>query len=305
MPPSSSQSSVTLHDQSSIPSAASSDLTLSHPEAIRSDVEHIPVANDPREWSTFRKNLTLAMVSSATMISGLGGSIQNPAVQQMQTDLPATSSQISWSISAFIVAQGIMPLVWSSMSELKGRKITSTTLARVYHFPDAIHVGLDRRGINSSAVMNIGAATMADIFEPSERGTKMGIYYIAYLIGPSIGPILGGVLTNSLGWRSIFWFLTIFCGTICLSFILFFRDTFRKERSLVYQNLLKKRLEEGSQGLVNCELKIEDYGKTSADAEKGFCQEVTVAVSFRDVNPVRLLVMVLRRPNNIVILLAS
>ena len=44
----------------------------------------------------------------------------------------------------------------------------------------------------SSAVLAIGAATLADIFDSHERGSKMGLYYSAPLLGPSIGPILGG-----------------------------------------------------------------------------------------------------------------
>ena len=48
----------------------------------------------------------------------------------------------------------------------------------------------------ASAVLAIGAATLADIFEPRERGTMMGIYYAAPLLGPSLGPIAGGILTQ-------------------------------------------------------------------------------------------------------------
>jgi len=70
----------------------------------------------------------------------------------------------------------------------------------------------------------------------------MGIYYIAPLLGPSIGPILGGVLTTGLHWRAIFWFLAIVAGATCLCFVFFFHDTFRRERSLTYQNVLKQRL---------------------------------------------------------------
>ena len=80
--------------------------------------------------------------------------------------------------------------------------------------------------------MSIGAATLADLYEPAERGTMMGIYYwfvlgaasvlpqhgspmlirSAPLLGPSLGPILGGALTQGFNWRATFWFLTIFTG---------------------------------------------------------------------------------------------
>jgi len=57
--------------------------------------------------------------------------------------------------------------------------------------------------------MSIGAATLADIFDPEERGSKMGLFYIAPLLGPSLGSIFGGVFTTAFTWRGPFYFLTI------------------------------------------------------------------------------------------------
>lgn len=49
---------------------------------------------------------------------------------------------------------------------------------------------------SGSAVVTIGAATLADVYEPHQRGTMMGIFYAAPLLGLSMGPLLGGVLTQ-------------------------------------------------------------------------------------------------------------
>ncbi|KAG6809840.1 hypothetical protein H0H92_014532 [Tricholoma furcatifolium] len=279
----SSRSSITLdyHDPSLGTTAPTNATMAPVSQVARPDIEHMPVANDPRAWSPLRKNLSLTMIASASMIAGLSGSIQNPAVEQMQAQLPATSGQFSWSVSAFILVQGLMPLVWSAISEVKGRKIFL---------------------VSSSAVITIGAATLADMFEPAERGTKMGIYYMAPLLGPlppqSIGPLLGGGLTTGLGWRAIFWFLSIVSGSICVCFIIFFRDTFRKERSLIYQNVLRQRLEEAHK-----EEKVSDKGQ-NPDPEKGGVP-LEINLSLRDVNPGKPLILVLRRINNIPILIAS
>ncbi|KAG6909237.1 hypothetical protein DXG01_001419 [Tephrocybe rancida] len=279
-------------------------------EVVRPDIEHMPVANDPRAWTSLRKNLSLTMIASAAMIAGLAGSIQNreedgSAVQQMQFELPATSSQFSWSISAFILVQGLMPLIWSAISEVKGRKLVyviSLALFTVGSIVVAIsrNIGLVigfrcLQAAGSSAVITIGAATLADMFEPAERGTKMGIYYIAPLLGPSIGPILGGGLTTGLGWRAIFWFLTIVGGSICVLFVVAFRDTFRKERSLTYQNVLRQRLYE-----AHDEMRVH-----KSDVEKIAIPEVVVTLSLKDVNPFKPIFLVLRRMNNVVILFAS
>jgi MFS family permease len=69
----------------------------------------------------------------------------------------------------------------------------------------------------------------------------MGIYYAAPMLGPTLGPLFGGVLAQKMGWHSIFWFVTICAVIVLLALIFIFKDTFRKERSLTYQIVLKKR----------------------------------------------------------------
>ncbi|TFK69525.1 vacuolar DHA amino acid exporter, partial [Pluteus cervinus] len=270
------------------------------------DIEHMPVADDPRMWSSFRKNLTLFLVASASMTAGFAVNIQNPAVGEMEQDLNATSGQFSLSISVFILVQGLLPLLWSAVSEIKGRKLvyisslglsvvgsivvaTSRTMPLVIGFRALQAAGL-------SAVMAIGAASLADIFDPVERGTKMGIYYIAPQLGPAIGPIFGGVLTTAFNWRAIFWFLAIVGGTNALNFLFFFKDTFRRERSLTYQNILRERLSE----------KPRDQNNSSSTSQQEHTINLAdIKISLKDLNPIEPQLQILRRWNNIAILVAS
>ncbi|KAF9446366.1 MFS general substrate transporter [Macrolepiota fuliginosa MF-IS2] len=294
------------------------------------DIEHAPVQDDPRHWSRFRKNFSLFLISAASMIAGLAGNIQNPAVEEMEEDLPATSAQFSLSLSLFILVQGVVPLLWCAISEVKGRKLVYLVSLAFFTIASIIvalskNIGLviafrAIQAAGSSAVIAIGAATLADIFEPAERGTKMGIYYIAPLLGPAIGPIIGGGLTAGLGWRSIFWFLCIVSGASWLSFLLFFRDTFRKERSLTYQNVLKQRLR-GKKGTGDDIISPSTTAPASTtdlhhdlekanenakcDAPAAVIPQLEVELSLKDVNPFKPIGTVLRRINNLAILFAS
>ncbi|KAF9558957.1 MFS general substrate transporter [Agrocybe pediades] len=299
----------------------------------------MPVHDDPREWSSLRKNATLVLIAFASMVAALAANIQNPAVAEMEADLPATSSQFSLSISLYILVQGLFPLVWSAISEVKGRKLVyvfSLSLFTIGSIVVAVSKHIEPvigfrclQAAGSSAVTSIGSATLADIFDPSERGRKMGVYYVAALIGPSLGPIFGGVLTTVFGWRAIFWFLTIIAGACWISFVVFYRDTFRCERSLTYQNLLRKRLRSATplsvsrantkaskSGGINC-LKS-NTSDITIDIEKSLEKEVqkdgqedikselpTITLTLRDVNPLKPLLRVLRRKNNVCILLSS
>ncbi|KJA16284.1 hypothetical protein HYPSUDRAFT_147887 [Hypholoma sublateritium FD-334 SS-4] len=283
----------------------------------------MPVKNDPRTWSPLRKNLSLFLISTASMVAALAANIQNPAVEQMEQDLPATPSQFSLSISIFILTQGLFPLMWSAISEVKGRKLVYVLSLALFTLGSII-VALSKhiapvigfrclQAAGSSAVMAIGAASLADIFEPAERGTKMGVYYIAPLLGPAVGPVFGGILTSVWGWRAIFWFLSLLSGVTLLCFIAFFQDTFRLERSLIYQKVLKAHIRATAfQSLENSRKSVEalptvtrkdpaEVGKTDFDIEK----LPTVKLTIRHVNFFRPLFQVLMRKNNFLILLSS
>lgn len=73
----------------------------------------------------------------------------------------------------------------------------------------------------------MGAGTIADIFEPYERGRAFSYYSCGALIGPAVGPIIGGYLNEGLGWRSNFWFLSILCFCTWLGFVFFLPETWR------------------------------------------------------------------------------
>ncbi|KAI0761044.1 MFS general substrate transporter [Trametes elegans] len=330
------------------------------------DIEHALVHDDPRKWSTARKLSVVATISAASVINGLGANIYNrdalrycspsntAAIAQIQEQLHASSGEISLSLSLFIGIQGTGPLVWSVFSESWGRKtvyLASTLLCTlgsiVAALAKSIGVLIGMRCIQAfgaSAVGALGAATLADIYEPTERGTMVGIYYSAPLLGPALGPILGGVLTQAFNWRATFWFLAAFVGATLLLFVPF-KDTFRRERSLVYQNALKRRVVEqptkpfeaqtanmssaassAERGQVErsdaIQAQQEDavnmHGRLERDIEKQAARTQNVNVpqsdssqlkeirlSLADVNPLKPIYHVLRRMNNLVLVFSS
>lgn len=72
----------------------------------------------------------------------------------------------------------------------------------------------------SASVQAVGAGTIADLWEPRERGRAMGIFYLGPLCGPLLAPIVGGLLTQRWGWRSTLWFLAAY-GALTVIFIFF------------------------------------------------------------------------------------
>jgi MFS family permease len=104
--------------------------------------------------------------------------------------------------------------------------------------------------------------------------------------------MFGGVLTSAFNWRAIFWFLAIVSGLNLLFFVLFFRDTFRRERSHIYQNVIKQRRKAAALSSLN-------------DKQPETSLAVDFDLSLADVNPLKPLGQVLRRKNNVIVLIAS
>lgn len=296
-------------------------------ELIKLDIEHAVVEDDPRIWSYTKKTAILFIISGASMFAGLATNIQNPANAQIQQQLHASSGDISLSLSLFILVQGNCPIIWSAISEIKGRKLVYLLSIALFIIGSAV-VAVSRtiglvigmrivQAAGSSAVWAIGAATLADIYEPHQRGTMMGVYYSAPLLGPSLGPIFGGALTQGLSWRAVFWFLVIWGGMIFSAFLFLFKDTFRKERSVTYQNVLNSRLREQQSS------EAEDKSPNISKSEVGGENQTTskdieaqrtvipasaindVKLSMADVNPFPPYLSIVSRKNNLVILIAS
>ncbi|KAG1834710.1 major facilitator superfamily domain-containing protein [Suillus variegatus] len=319
--------SSTVTDAPSVPEPTTlrqdADVESSIGTTSSTDIEHVAVSDDPRQWSYARKTTTLCIVSLATMVSASASNIQNPSNSLIEANLNATSSQISWTLAAFLIIQGNFPLIWSAASEIKGRKeVLRWRFAR----PSIVMIGMRAvQAAGSCAVMAISAATLADIYDTHERGTMMGVFFAAPLLGPAIGPILGGSLSQAFGWRASFYFLLICEVVIFMSFLILFKDTYRRERSLTYCSALQrlissKELIQSPNGSIIDGHESEKDQTQTEDVEKQLQMPTVtdntsvitstpglddVKLSIRDINPFPPYFRILSRKNNVVILIAN
>ena len=79
----------------------------------------------------------------------------------------------------------------------------------------------------SSGTVALASAVAADIITSAERGTYMGIASLGNILAPSLGPILGGLLSQYLGWQAVFWFLAIASTAFFFPLLVFFPETCR------------------------------------------------------------------------------
>ncbi|ORY89925.1 major facilitator superfamily domain-containing protein [Syncephalastrum racemosum] len=189
----------------------------------------------PGSYTTFQKSMILAIVSVAGAISPLASTLYYPALLTMQEDLHTTDTNMNASLSIFTFFTAFFPLLWASIGDKFGRRpvyLISFMISVVGSIccAESVNIGMfiAFRGfsaIGSSSVMSMGAGTIADIFEPRERGRAFSYYTCGPLLGPALGPIIGGYMTQGLGWRSNFWFLTIFAFCVWLGILFFLPET--------------------------------------------------------------------------------
>jgi multidrug resistance protein len=158
----------------------------------------------------------------------------------MSIDLNASPTVINLSVAFYMLAMSIFPLWWSSFSEIYGRRsiyILSFALFVVFSIASAVSTDIAMLivfrlmgGGASASVQAVGAGTIADIWEPRERGTAMGIFYLGPLMGPLLAPIIGGALAQAFGWASTMWCLAIYGGILLILLLFCLPETLPKRK---------------------------------------------------------------------------
>lgn len=159
---------------------------------------------------------------------------------------------------------------------------------------------LQSSGISSSVALS--AATVADISTKQERGSMMGFVMAGNFMGPAIGPIIGGLLAQYLGWRSIFWFLTIASGVFLLPLLLFLPET---ARNVVGDGSFPAQ--PWNRPLIHCLSRHEDNKgseKDSLNQHESSDSPKKIEHKLQFPNPLKPLMLVLH-PNSIIVLVVT
>ncbi|MEJ2060617.1 MAG: DHA2 family efflux MFS transporter permease subunit [Gammaproteobacteria bacterium] len=198
-----------------------------------------------KERHTF---LITVAVMATTVMQVLDMTIVNVALPHMEGSLSATNDQIAWVLTSYLVSSAIfMPLTGYFTDRLGQKKYLllsiagfmiasalcglSTSLAEIVLFRIL-------QGVFGAALVPLSQSIMVQTYPVEERGKAMAIWGMGVMVGPILGPTLGGYLTEVLTWRWTF-FINIPVGLF--SFLLATRvvpDSERKERDMDWTGLL-------------------------------------------------------------------
>jgi MFS family permease len=201
------------------------------------DTHQVQFADDdeenPKAWSRRKKIVNVAIIALMAILSPLASSMFTPGISQIAKDLNTDEQKVIATTTGFVIMMGIGPLVLAPFSETFGRRLlyiwcfsvfTLLQLASALSPNIATLIALRTiSGFFGSVGLANGGGTLSDMYNASERAGIFGWYLLgpllgerphfveacqatdAYVAGPTLGPLFGGVIVNRLGWRWIYW----------------------------------------------------------------------------------------------------
>jgi MFS transporter, DHA2 family, multidrug resistance protein len=185
----------------------------------------------------FELRIIMLCSMAGTLMQALDSTIANVALPYMQGSLAASQDQITWVLTSYIVAAAIMtaPVGWIAarfgrknfaIVSLAGFTITSMMCGFAQTLDQMVIFRL-LQGAFGAALSPLSQSIMLDLYPPEKRGSVMAIWGMGVMVGPILGPTLGGYLTDVYDWRWVFFVNLPFGIAAVTGIALFFRDTHR------------------------------------------------------------------------------
>jgi len=173
-----------------------------------------------------RKWWTLITVNVAVFMLLLDITVVNVALPAIQEDLGASFTDLQWVVDAYALALAALVLTAGSLADRLGRRriftwglvifTVASGLCGLADNPTFLNLARALQGVGGAAMFGVSLALIAQEFPSGkERGTAVGLYGATIGAAVAIGPLVGGALTDTLGWESIF-FLNLPIGIIAI-----------------------------------------------------------------------------------------
>ncbi|TVY15282.1 Itaconate transport protein, partial [Lachnellula arida] len=215
------------------------------PDLERKDIEAIAEQKPPAEpdgdnvvlssepvfsiYSVNEQRFLVFLAGLAALFSPLSANVYYSALNTLATHFDTSLSNINLTITTYLIFQGAAPTLVGSLSDSYGRRPLYLACFVVYIIANIglatqdTYAGLlvlrMLQSTGSSGTVALASALVSDLVTSAQRGSYISYVSMTAMVGPSFGPVIGGLLDEYLGWRAIFWFLTIFAGA---TFVLIF-----------------------------------------------------------------------------------
>ncbi|KAH6623318.1 major facilitator superfamily domain-containing protein [Chaetomium tenue] len=174
-------------------------------------------------------------VSLGGFVTLMSGSMIAPALPALGRDMGMTASEAESALSIFILAFAVGPLLLAPFAEVYGRKPVWIVSGFIYsgwsvvsgfsHNKPTLVASRFLAGIGGSVDFVIALPITSDIWPPEQRGQSFALVNAIPLLAPALGPLLGGAIADTIGWRWIFWVAAIFCSALMLLALVLLPET--------------------------------------------------------------------------------
>ena len=186
-------------------------------ETIRAEAPPVPPAHDPAATAAANYDgrwLILLGLITAAIMQVLDTTIVNVALPQMAGNFGATSQEIGWVVTGYILSNVILLPMTAFLTQRFGRKryltasiiifIVSSFFCGTSHSLGEMVFWRIMQGIGGAALLATAQATIVQVFPPKEQGIVQPIFMMALVVAPTVGPTLGGWITDNYTWQWCF-----------------------------------------------------------------------------------------------------
>jgi len=181
--------------------------------------------------AVINRGMVTATVMLATLMQALDTTIANVALPYMQGSLSATSDEINWVLTSYIVAAAIITPATGWLEARFGRKplfltsvigfiVTSMLCGAAVSLAQIVVFRL-LQGVFGAPLVPLSQSVLLDAYPREQQGQAMAVFGLGVMLGPILGPTLGGWLTDSYSWRWVF-YVNVPFGILCALGILLF-----------------------------------------------------------------------------------
>ena len=191
------------------------------------------------------------LVTLLTMIGPFTIDTYLPAFESMEKDFSVSRAFMTQTLGYYIVAFGVSTLLWGAIADGIGRKpvillsvggyiITSVACAVASSYEQFLLFRI-MQGFAIGGALIAGRAMVRDVLDTKDAQKVMAQAMMLFSISPVLAPILGGILHDYFGWRSIFWFLVIYGVAVFIYAILVVKETLdiRNRNSIRFLEVIK------------------------------------------------------------------
>ncbi|OCK83196.1 MFS general substrate transporter [Lepidopterella palustris CBS 459.81] len=191
---------------------------------------------NPKEYPGYQRHSFTTIVAIMCLCVSLSSSAFTGAIRPMIEEFHCSNEVAILGLSLMLIGYVIGPLLWAPMSEAFGRRDTLIGTFALFVLWSGVCAAAQNiasllifrffAGLFGSSALVIPGGIVADMYPVETRGIAMAIFTTAPFLGPSLGPMIGGFLSDAAGWRWVMGFLALLAGVLTTLGFLFLPETY-------------------------------------------------------------------------------